>query len=175
MLNKDDIIKILNLSPLAVEGGYFRETYRSNEIIPKDALPARYGASRSFSTQIYYLLTPDTVSALHRLKSDETFHFYLGGSVTMLLLHENGSSEIITLSSKIEDGHKVQFTVPGGSWVGCFLNDGGEFALMGTSVAPGFEYDDFELGNPDELIQKYPDRRELIKRLAPGITRSGSD
>jgi predicted cupin superfamily sugar epimerase len=153
------------MKPLAGEGGYYVETYRASEKIGKAALPVRYTDARSFSTAILYLLTADTCSALHRLRSDEIFHFYLGDPVTMLQLCPDGSSEVITLGRDILNGQRVQVAVPKDSWQGCFLNEGGSFALMGTTIAPGFEFADFEPARREELLKKYPARRDLILKL----------
>jgi predicted cupin superfamily sugar epimerase len=111
------------------------------------------------------MLRPESFSAIHRLKSDEIFHFYLGDPVTMLQLHPDRSSLAVTLGQDIASGQKLQLVVPRGVWQGTFLNDGGRFALMGTTVSPGFEYSDFELGTRDELAELFPDRREMISRL----------
>ncbi len=158
-MTPEQIIKLLDLKPLPLEGGWYRETYRSDGKIP--------GTSKNFSTAIYYLLTSDTFSAMHRLPADEIFHFYIGDPVTMLLLHPDGSSEIITLGSDIANGQHVQFAVPAGTWQGSILQDGGVFALMGTTVAPGFDFDDYEAGEGEFLSQKYSDVREWINRLTP--------
>lgn len=155
------------MKPLPGEGGFYVETYRSAEKIARDALPQRYTARKSLSTAILYLLTPDTFSALHRLASGEIFHFYLGDAVTMLQLGPDGSSEIITLGHDILNGQRVQVTVPQGLWQGCFLNQGGRFALMGTTVAPGFDFADYEAAGRKELLQQYPAHRDLIIRLTP--------
>jgi len=157
--------KLLNLSPLPVEGGYFAETYRAPEVVPPAALPSRYTGDRAFGTAIYFLLTPDTFSALHRLKSDEVYHFYLGDPVTMLLLHPDGEAKVITLGQDIEAGQRVQVVVPRGRWQGSFLQPGGAFALMGTTMVPGFDPADFEIGDRQALIRHYPNRRPLIERL----------
>lgn len=153
------------MKPLPAEGGYYVETYRASEKIGQAALPARYTSERNFSTAILYLLTPDTLSSLHRLKSDETFHFYLGDPVTMLQLHPDGSSEVITLGQDVLTGQRIQVTVPKDSWQGAFLKQGGKFALMGTTIAPGFKFNDFELGRQEELLQQYPNQRDLILKL----------
>jgi predicted cupin superfamily sugar epimerase len=123
------------------------------------------GGDRNYCTVILYLLTPDTVSLLHRIKSDEIFHFYLGDAVTMLQLHPDGCGEVIVLGQDIFNGHRVQVAVPHGTWQGCLLNPGGEFALMGTTVAPGFEFADFEPANRGKLLEQYPAYRDLIIRL----------
>jgi uncharacterized protein len=162
MLSAQEIIKKLDLMPHPAEGGYFRETYRSTETIPRGTLPARYPADRSFSTSIYYLLIPGTCSRLHCLFSDEVFHFYLGDPVTMLLLHPDGSSEEIALGPDIENGQRPQVVVLQGTWQGSFLQSGGRFALLGNTVAPGFDYADYEAGYRDRLIGLFPGRKELI-------------
>ncbi len=166
-MTAEQIIDFFGMRPLLREGGFYVESYRCREKISRLGLPARYDGDRSFGTAILYLLTPEEFSALHRVKSDEIFHFYLGDSVTMLQLHPDGSSEVITLGSDILNGQRIQVAVPQGSWQGCFLNEGGKFALMGTTVAPGFEQEDFELARRDDLLQKYPDRLDLITRLTP--------
>lgn len=161
----EELKKLLNLSPLPIEGGYFVETYRSPELVLQAALPSRYNGDRAFGTAIYFLLAPDTFSALHRLKSDEVYHFYLGDPVTMLLLHPNGESEVIVLGQDIEAGQRLQTVAPRGSWQGSFLQPGGAFALMGTTMAPGFDPADFAIGDRQALVCTYPDRRSLIERL----------
>jgi len=164
-MTAEEIIELLGLEPLKPEGGFYRETYRSEEKIPADALPERYATARVFSTAIYYLLTPESTSTLHRVASDEIFHFYLGDPVCMLQLHPDGRSEVITLGPAIERGEKLQVVVPRGSWQGSYLKEGGRFALLGTTVAPGFEFGDYEAGVLESLIEKYPEREDLIRRL----------
>jgi len=164
-MDAEQIIEFFGMRPLPEEGGFYVETYRCREKIEQLALPKRYTSDRNFGTAILYLLTPDTFSALHRVKSDEIFHFYLGDSVTMLQLHPDGASDIITLGHDILNGQRVQVAVPRGSWQGCFLNKSGKFALMGTSVAPGFEPDDFEPAQRQDLLQQYPNQRDLIIQL----------
>jgi len=134
MITAKQIIEMFGMKPLAGEGGYYVETYRSGEQISRAALPDRYAGDRRLSSAILYLLTPDSFSSLHRLKSDEVFHFYFGDPLTMLQLHPDGSHELITLGHDILAGHRVQVTVPQGTWQGCFLNDGARFALMGTTL-----------------------------------------
>jgi uncharacterized protein len=163
-MNAETLIRQLGLLPHP-EGGFYRETYRSPETIAAAALPARYGESRSLSTAIYYLLTPDSFSSLHRLQSDELFHFHLGDPVTMLQLHEDGRGETITLGQDVLAGQQLQVVVPRGVWQGMFLNDGGRFALLGTTVAPGFDFADFEVEARDDLLGQYPSFAALIERL----------
>ena len=164
-MTADDIKRLLSLEPLEIEGGYFRETYRSAESVVASALPDRYGGARSFATAIYYLLTPDVCSRLHRLASDEVFHFYLGDPVKMLQIHPAGACEVLTLGHDVAGGQRLQVVVPRGVWQGCLLADGGKFALMGTTVAPGFDRADYESADRNSLIAAHPDVKELIERL----------
>jgi len=163
-MDVDFIIEHLGLEPHP-EGGYYRETYRCEERIPPHGLPSRYSAEKSFGTAILYLLTSDTVSVLHRLRSDEVFHFYLGDPVLMLLLYPDGHGEEVILGNDLERGQFPQRVVPGYTWQGMMLVEGGSFALMGTTVAPGFDFGDFELGGGKELVREYPRFERIIERL----------
>jgi len=167
-LNADEIVKLLGLEPLPVEGGWYRETWRSESDVPAQVLGPAYRSTRRLGTAIYYLLTPAACSALHRLSSVEIFHFYLGDPVTMLQLHPDGSSRLIRLGQSLEKGERPQVVVPGGTWQGSFLEEGGNFALLGTTVTPGFEFEDYEPGRRSDLVRTYPDRRDPIVRLTPG-------
>jgi uncharacterized protein len=164
-MDAKSIIKALNLQPHPAEGGFYRETYRADESFPVEALPSRYAGKRSVSTAIYYLLTPDGFSAMHRLQSDEIFHFHAGGSATILMLHPDGQGETAILGADVLAGERPQVVVPKGVWQGLFLNPGGQFALLGTTVAPGFEFADFELGSRESLIRQYPAFGRWIERL----------
>jgi len=166
-MTAEDVIELLRLQSHPVEGGYFRETYRSGETLPAIVLPRQRG-DRSISTAIYYLLTPNTVSALHRLPGDEVFHFYLGDPVRMLQLWPDGSTQTLTLGTDLKSGQVPQLVVPGGVWQGSVLVDGGKFALLGATMAPGFDYADYTSGNRRELTSKYPEAAALIARLTPG-------
>ena len=165
MLTADQIITLFNLKPHPEEGGYFMETYRSSETIPEKALPSRYGGVRSFGTGIYYLLTPETFSAMHRLQSDEIFHFYSGDPVEMAQLWPDGSGRVLILGSDFFNGMQPQVVVPRGTWQGSRLLKDGRFALLGTTVSPGFEFADYESGLRDELVKSYPQFRDLIIAL----------
>lgn len=156
---------LLGLKPLAQEGGFYAESYRSAEHFPRASLPQRYSSDRSFGSAIYYLLTPETFSAMHRLASDEIYHFYLGDPVELLLLREDGSSEVITIGSDLESGMRPQALAPRNVWQGSRLKAGGKFALLGTTVAPGFEFADFELANRETLLATYPAYAEWIRAL----------
>ena len=164
MLNANEIRKALGLQPLAVEGGYFAETYRSALVLAQPPL-ASYSGQRALSTAIYYLLTPDTFSAMHRLKGDELYHFYLGDPVEMLVLKPDGEAGTVLLGPDILSGMRLQYPVPAGAWQGSRLAPGGKFALMGTTMSPGFDPADFELGEREELSRRYPGYAAAIAAL----------
>jgi predicted cupin superfamily sugar epimerase len=163
VLTADEIKRLLGLEPLEPEGGFFAETYRSREILPPGRSPAGTQA-RPLSTAIYYLLEPGTFSALHRLRSDEVYHFYLGDPVEMLLL-EPGVGRVLRLGNDLAAGLRPQVVVPAGTWQGSRLESGGRWALLGTTMAPGFDVADFELGRRQELIAGWPALRERIEAL----------
>lgn len=166
-LNAGEIIRLLGLVPLHTEGGHFRESYRSGLVLPPGSLPHGYGGERNAGSAIYYLLTGGTVSILHRLRMDEVYHFYLGDPVELLLLHPNGTGERRVIGSDLTEGMQPQVVVPGGVWQGSRVMEGGSFALMGTTLAPGFDPADFEAGDRASLIRAYPAQRELIEALLP--------
>lgn len=157
--------ELLGLAPLPGEGGFYAETYRSEETITPDCLPARYAGARSFATAIYYLLTQETFSAMHRLQSDEIYHFYLGDPVELLVLERGTPGAIVTLGNDPALGMRPQFAVPRGAWQGSRLKAGGEFALMGTTVTPGFDFADWALGERNTLIASFPRFKEIIAKL----------
>jgi len=147
-MTASDLIDLLSLSPLPLEGGFYRETYRS-----------------AHSTAIYYLLTSDTFSAMHRLRDDEVYHVYLGDPVELLQLEPGGASRVVTLGADLAAGQQVQHVVPAGVWQGSRLATGGAMALLGTTMAPGFAFEGFELGERAALIDGWPDRRRQIEAL----------
>ncbi len=167
MLTVDEIVERLNLKPLAVEGGLFRQTYVASDEFTADALPERYGRTKSACTAMYYLLTnqPGVFSALHRLPTDEIYHFHLGDAVEMLLLHPDGISEVVRLGHDLRHGEHVQFVVPADVWQGSRVAEGGEYALMGTTMAPGYDDQDYEGGDEGDLERQYPDQAALIRQL----------
>jgi uncharacterized protein len=157
--------QMLDLKPLPAEGGFYAESYRSKENLPSGCLPERYAGARSFGTAIYFLLTTETFSALHRLASDEVYHFYLGDPVELLCLHQDGSGQVLTMGTDFDGGMRPQIAIPRGTWQGSRLRPGGKFALLGTTVAPGFEFADFELANRVLLSERYPSFSAMIREL----------
>ncbi|MBV8486661.1 MAG: cupin domain-containing protein, partial [Planctomycetaceae bacterium] len=134
--------KALGLAPHPIEGGYFRETYRAAATVPTASLPPGYArdSERHLGTAIYYLLTAETFSELHRLPTEEVFHLYLGGPAHMLRLFPDGKARELVLGADVLDGQEPQVVVPAGVWQGTRLAPGVEFALLGVTVAPGFDY-----------------------------------
>lgn len=164
MLTADEIVTMLGLRPLPEEGGEYAQTWRSPDDAPG---PARYGAGRPVGTAIYYLLRPDTFSAMHRLTTDEVFHFYLGDPVEQLQLAPDGSGRLVTIGPDLAAGMRPQIIVPGGYWQGARLAHPPrhDFALLGTTMAPGFDLADYETGDRAELTATYPAWSELINAL----------
>ena len=160
----EQLIRVHDLRPHP-EGGYFRETYRSAETLPGKCLPARYGGSRSYSTAIYYLLPSGSVSQLHRIASDELWHFYLGGPLTIAEFKANGSTDQVVLGQAVDQGQRLQHVVKAGTWFGAFPSQGSHYSFLGCTVAPGFDFLDFELATRTDLLIHYPDHREIITRL----------
>ena len=156
MLSVDALRALLRLVPHPIEGGEFVETYRSDTRLP---------SGRAISTAIYYLLTPDTFSAMHRLASDEIFHFYLGDPVEMLQLWPDGSHRVVRIGSDLSAGERPQVMVPSGVWQGARLRPGGRLALLGTTVAPGFDYGDYETASRAALLSSHPAATALITSL----------
>jgi predicted cupin superfamily sugar epimerase len=163
-MTADEVKQLLQLEPLHIEGGFFRETYRSRRTVPEEYQPEKMRGARSIGTAIYFMLTPDSFSALHRLPGTEIFHFYLGDPVVMLQLLPDGTSQTITLGPDLAGGQRPQVVVRGGVWQGSRLAPGGKWALMGTTMSPGFDYADFELGNREQLMAQYPGAAEIIRQ-----------
>lgn len=160
-MTPDQIIKKLGLIPLPEEGGYYKETYRAKGLIPAKVLTAHEG-DRNYSTAIYYLITPTEFSVLHRLPQEEVFHFYAGDPVKMLQIDENGNAKEIILGSDILKGQEPQVVVMGNTWQGTRLVEGGHWALLGCTVAPGFDFRDFGIQSRAQLTKTYPQHQEKI-------------
>ncbi|MDA3939351.1 MAG: cupin domain-containing protein [Spirochaetia bacterium] len=157
LIGPEDIIKKLKLIPLAQEGGFYKQTWVSDSS----------SQGRPLGTAIYFLLinTFDGFSALHTLSNTEIYHFYLGNPIELSLFHKNGKVDQIIMGQDILNGEHPQFTVPGGVTQGSRIIDGGNYALIGTTMTPGFTIDDFTLNKRGEMIKKYPDSKNLILSL----------
>ncbi len=164
MLTGDDWIRALDLRPHP-EGGFFREIYRSGDRIARAGLPTRYQGDRSLSTSIYFLLLSSQVSRLHRLRSDEIWHFYEGSPVVIHTLGQGGAYAAISLGRDIAAGPVFQAVIRKGCWFGAEVAAPDSFALVGCTISPGFEFDDFELGRREDLRTEFPAHRGIIERL----------
>ncbi|GAB3500614.1 hypothetical protein GCM10027341_26190 [Spirosoma knui] len=152
------------------EGGYFAETYRSSEVIAQDALPGRFTGSRSFGTAIYFLLESHHVSTLHRIQADEIWHFYAGSPLHVYVIDLEGELSVIKLGPDLAQGEVFQAVVPAGCWFGAKPAGSGTarsagFSLVGCTVAPGFDFADFEMADRNELLRQYPQHQAIIELL----------
>lgn len=155
----DEVIKKLDLVPLPEEGGFYKETFRSNRNVSSEAL-----GQKSECTAIYYLITEESFSALHAVDQDEIFHFYAGSPVEMFQFDEEGNSKYITIGNDIMNDEVPQVVVPHGIWQGTKLKDPkeGAWALLGCTVSPGFDFENFHIKNRDELCSLFPLLKEDI-------------
>lgn len=164
------IRQLYGLEPLGAEGGLYRQTFLSDEILPLQAIPGREGDHPMY-TAILYLLKGKGFSRMHRLPSDEIFHFYMGDPVEMLQLYPDGTGKIIRMGGGLCEGEFLQVRVPRGTWQGTRLAEGSSWALLGTTMAPGYLDADYEDGDKEELQRQYPQFRELLESYAaPGET-----
>ncbi len=159
-----EIIKELDLKPHP-EGGYFKETYRSEGKINEDSLYSNYNGKRNYATCIYFLLTSDTFSAFHKIKQDEIWHFYEGSPISLHTISENGNHSEYIIGCDFDKGQTPQLVVPGGHFFGARVINKSGYALVGCTVSPGFDFSDFELPSRKELISKFPQYQELITEL----------
>ena len=157
-------IEKLRLEPHP-EGGYFRQTYRSGVVIAREALPAGFSGARAASTAIYFLLEGKNFSAFHRLQSDELWHFYAGEQLVVHVIEPDGNYFRILLGRDLDGGQVLQGVVRAGCWFASHVADWNSFSVVGCTVAPGFDFEDFEMGKREELDERYPQHRELIERL----------
>lgn len=160
MVDTESLVEKLGLQPHP-EGGFFAESYRSADTTT--GLPGRFSGERNFATAIYFLLRAGEKNRLHRIKSDETWHFYLGQPMLIHMIKPGGSYNQVRLGPNLATGEQLQYTVPHGDWFASEVTTG--FALVGCTVSPGFDFADFELAEPSELLSEYPHHGELIKKL----------
>jgi predicted cupin superfamily sugar epimerase len=147
------------------EGGWYRETYRSEGIFAAHLLPQQFAGDRSFCTAIYFLLEQGDISALHRIKSDELWHFHSGAALTVHVITPEGDYYPLKLGNSIGAGESFQATVPAGCWFGAVSE--GAYSLVGCTVSPGFDFSDFEMGSREQLLRLFPSHGEIIHRLTP--------
>ncbi|MEO5618872.1 MAG: cupin domain-containing protein [Candidatus Eisenbacteria bacterium] len=164
-LGAAEIRALLRLEAHPLEGGFYAETWRGSLEIPGASLGAANHGPRSIGTAIYYLFTPETGSSMHRLRWDEIFHFYLGDPVEMLLLEPGREGCVATLGTDLRAGQRPQLVVTAGVWQGARLAAGGRVALLGTTMAPGFDPADFEHGRRTELVADWPRHSAAITAL----------
>lgn len=165
-----DVIQMLGLQPLPGEGGYYRETYRSKEVVEITFPGEEKSVARSLNTQIYYMVTEESFSVLHRLKQDEVYHYYSGLPSELFLIFPSGGAKIVKLGPNINKGEIPQLLIPAGTWQGVRLENGrAGWSLMGTSVSPGFDFSDFEAGTRERLVEQYPDLKNLITLYTKNI------
>jgi predicted cupin superfamily sugar epimerase len=163
-MTAEEAVARLGLRPHP-EGGFYRETYRASGVIPREALPERFRGPRAVSTAILYLLPEGAKSRLHRIASDELWHFHLGGPLELVELAPNGKTETTVLGSGIERGEILQKAVAAGRWFGARPRPGAGWCLAGCTVAPGFDFAEFEMGKRAELLRSFPDARVEIEAL----------
>jgi uncharacterized protein len=165
-MTAEDVKKILGLQPHPREGGWYVRTYEAAEKLGAEAFAdTRYGEARRTGTAIYYLLEPDTFSEMHRLKSDEVFHFYAGEAVEMLQLTGEGKGARVVIGNDLLLGQRPQVVVERGVWQGSRLVEGGGWALLGCTVSPGFEFEDYEAGVREQLCDAWPEFAAEIRAL----------
>ncbi len=157
----EEIISHYQLTPHP-EGGFYRETYRSDEVIPVHCLPEGFMAARNVCTAILYLLKAGDFSALHRIRQDEMWHFYLGGALRLVMISPEGRFTEVLLGQDMAAGEYVQYVVPAGYWFGARPVKGSPFSFVGCTVAPGFDFKDFELAKRAELLEQFPRHKDLI-------------
>jgi len=163
-MTADEIVKLLQLQPHP-EGGSYKETYRSTDSIPSQALPANFKGDRPYSTAIYFLLQHGDYSAFHRIESDECWHFYEGGTLLIHVIDEEGTYSCIHLGRQIDNCELFQYVVPARSWFASEPAPGVAFSLVGCTVSPGFDFADFEMATKETLSTQFPQQLAIINRL----------
>ena len=164
MNSKQQLIDALDLLPHP-EGGFYKEVYRSTGIISQNALPNVYQGDRNYATGIYFMLTSDTFSAFHKIHQDEAWHFYLGAPLRVHMISPEGKHTFIELGNHVQQGQQLQFVVPGGYWFGAEVISPGDYALVGCTVAPGFDFKDFILPTRSEMMALFPQHEAIIEKL----------
>ncbi|MCG8372814.1 MAG: cupin domain-containing protein [Balneolales bacterium] len=160
----EELVQHLELKPHP-EGGFYKETYRSDGVISKSELSEEFSGDRNYCTGIYFLLTDSTFSAFHKINQDEIWHFYEGDSLRVHMIDAKGNYTFKDIGLNLEQGESPQFTVPAGVWFASEVAKGGTYSLVGCTVSPGFDFDDFELPTQEKLISLFPEHSKIITRL----------
>jgi predicted cupin superfamily sugar epimerase len=163
-MNVGSLVKELDLLPHP-EGGYYKETYRSEGKITQACLSPDFFGDRNMATGIYFLIEKGNFSALHKIKSDETWHFYYGDALEVIEINEQGILTITKIGSHLLQGQTFQYTVKANTWFGSRVSANGNFSLVGCTVYPGFDFNDFELAKRDDLIKLFPKHQTIITEL----------
>lgn len=163
-MTTQEIIELLDLQEHP-EGGYFRETYRSEAKIPQAALGEKYQGDRNYATGIYFVLTSEKFSAFHKINQDEMWHYYKGAPLKLHMITESGEYSNVTIGNDFSKGEVPQFTVKGGDWFAAEVEAENAFTLTGCTVAPGFDFADFVLPSTEELVELFPQHEAIIQKL----------
>ncbi|WP_298236887.1 cupin domain-containing protein [uncultured Algibacter sp.] len=164
MTKIEQIVNKLQLAPHP-EGGFFKEVYRSKEVINKDSLNSDFSSERNYSTSIYFLLTSNSFSAFHRINQDEIWHFYKGSPIKLHIISQEGDYWNVIIGSNIENDELLQYTVLAKHWFAAEVIKNDNYSLVGCTVAPGFDFKDFELANRSKLISIFPQHENIITKL----------
>lgn len=159
-----ELIKIFQLQ-FHPEGGYYKETYRSKGIIEKDNQEGQFPSGRNYSTAIYFLIEAPVFSTFHKIKSDELWHFYAGDALEVIEIDTEGNLITTHIGCDYKNRQTFQYTVKAGHWFASRVLKGGKFSFVGCTVAPGFDFSDFEMAKRDLLIRNYPQHTEIITEL----------
>jgi uncharacterized protein len=167
MTTAEELVNCLQLKRHP-EGGYYKETYRSEGTISNSCLPDGFQGDRPFSTAIYYLLHQGDFSAFHRIRSDECWHFYAGGTLLIHVIEESGVYQCVRLGAAVAEGEAFQYVVPARAWFAAIPARDASFSLVGCTVAPGFDFLDFEMADRTALLRMYPQHLAVIQQLTRG-------
>jgi predicted cupin superfamily sugar epimerase len=164
MTTSKDFVRFLEMDS-HVEGGYYKETYRSNLVIPSESLPNRFKGDRSASTHIYFLLEFGQCSKLHRIAADEHWHFYAGQTLEVYEIKKDGTLVVHKLGNRLDIGELFHTVIESGSWFGSRCMVPNSYSLVGCTVAPGFDFQDFIMADRDKLLMEFPHLESLIMEL----------
>ncbi|WP_106794394.1 cupin domain-containing protein [Aquimarina sp. Aq78] len=157
----EKIVQKLDMNPHP-EGGFYKETYRSEGVIPQQILNEKFKGERNYCTAIYFLLTSDNFSAFHKINQDEIWHYYEGSSLFVHVIDLEGKYHRYSVGINLDEGELPQLVVPAGCWFASSVKKEDSYSLVGCTVSPGFDFDDFELGEKKDLVQQFPEYKDVI-------------